>query len=443
MHVRVDRKPPVAYTGATMADKESQKAKLAFLSSDFTISIRDPLWKDIMLSPQFAKLYHLPAVQKLGRIKQLGPAFHIYPGAVHTRLDHSLGVYHVARLMLVSLLRSGQGQGLITRKGMLSFLAAAMLHDLGHFPYAHSLKELPLQEHEHLATTIIQNDDSIKEALNDAGCDIYQVCAIIDDTLPGNSLETNLYRAMLSGTLDPDKLDYLSRDAFFCGVPYGVQDASYIIDQLRLAEMRPAVSSHALGSVEHLLFSKYLMYQNVYWHKGTRAATAMIKKAMLTALRDGAIRPQDLYGMDDEQFFLLPQRIDFPSLALVDNVRDNQLLACRYETGYSEDSPLHRTAKRLDTRLECEERLYLALLPEYPDIKSWEVIVDIPEPISFESDIPIVSDDGTIRPFNTADELFSGPVVDAFARTLRKIRVFVPPQVRSGDVETAIRSTIG
>jgi hypothetical protein len=146
----------------------------------------------------------------------------------------------------------------------------------------------------------------------------------------------------------------------------------------------------------------------------------MIKKAMLTALRDGAIRPQDLYGMDDEQFFLLPQRIDFPSLALVDNVRDNQLLACRYETGYSEDSPLHRTAKRAGHQAGMRKRAVLGPAPRIPGHQELGSDRGHPEPISFESDIPIVSDDGTIRPFNTADELFSGPVVDAFARTLRK-----------------------
>ncbi len=413
-----------------MTDDIRQKENLAFLYGEFTISIRDPLWKDIMLTPGFSRLYHLPAVQKLGRIKQLGPAFHVYPGAVHTRLDHSLGVYHVARLMLASFLRTRQGTELITRRGMISFLAAAMLHDLGHFPYAHSLKELPLKEHEHLAAIIIQEDEQIRLTLGEIGCDMEQVCAIIDDSVPSSSEETSFYRALLSGTLDPDKLDYLSRDAYFCGIPYGVQDTSYIIDRLALVNKMPAISGHALGSVEHLLFSKYLMYQNVYWHKGTRAATAMIKKALLTTLQDGTIKANDLYGIDDEQFFSFPERLSSPSLALISRVKENQLLACRYERRYSDEDPLHRDAKRLEERLNCEWKLYTILSGIYPDLKSWEVIIDIPEPISFESDIPVLdAGGGSTRPFHEVDELFTEPVVKTFASTLRKVRIFVPEYV--------------
>lgn len=421
-----------------MTDTSTQKENLAFLYGDFTISIRDPLWKDIMLTQGFSKLYRLPVVQKLGRIKQLGPAFHVYPGAVHTRLDHSLGVYHVARLMLTSFLRSEQGAKLLTRRGMLAFLAAAMLHDLGHFPYAHSLKELPLEEHEHLAAVIIQKDEQIRRTLEEIGCDVGQVCAIIDDSMPSSSAETSFYRALLSGTLDPDKLDYLSRDAYFCGIPYGVQDASYIIDRLALANRRPAVSSHALGSVEHLLFSKYLMYKNVYWHKGTRAATSMIKKALLTALMEGTITADELYGIDDEQFFRLPEVLHTPAFELVSRVKDNQLLSCRYERQYSETEPLHQRAKRLENRLECEGKLYAALSEAYPQLKSWEVIIDIPEPISFESDIPVLDDNGTTRPFNKVDELFTEPVVQTFASTLRKVRIFGPDYVDASRLAAAV-----
>lgn len=416
----------------------TQRENLAFLYGEFNISIRDPLWKDIMLTEGFSKLYHLPAVQKLGRIKQLGPAFHIYPGAVHTRLDHSLGVYHVARLMLASFLRNEQSAGLITQQGMLSFLAAAMLHDLGHFPYAHSLKDLPLEEHEHLAAMTIENDKQIQRTLEEIGCDIGQVCAIIDDSLPSESEETSFYRALLSGTLDPDKLDYLSRDAYFCGIPYGVQDASYIIDRLILANKMPAVSEHASGSVEHVLFSKYLMYQNVYWHKGTRAATSMIKKALLSALKDNAIQARDLYGMDDEQFFRLPDKVHYPAFELIDRVKDNQLLACRYEQRYSAENRLHVTAKKLEERLDCEWRLYTVLSGIYPQLKAWEVIIDVPEPISFEADIPIISEDGTIKRFCETDELFTVPVVETFATTLRKVRIFVPDYVQAGQLSTIV-----
>ncbi|MDX9985001.1 HD domain-containing protein, partial [Sphaerochaeta sp.] len=282
---------------------------LSSLYGEQQFSIRDPLWKDIRLPVSFKPIIGDPVFQKLGRIKQLGPAFHLYPGAVHTRLDHSLGVYHVGFLILSSLLKQAMhGKSVLpcTEEGMKTFLCACLLHDIGHFPFAHSLKELPLKSHEAIADSLIRQQGSLYKAIRQAGIQGEQVGLIIDERLPCDDKEIELYRNILSGTLDPDKLDYLNRDAFFCGVPYGTQDVSYITDQLTVVDTKLAVSEQAMGSVEHLLFSKYLMYRNVYWHKTTRSATAMIKKAILLSFADGSLDGEDLYGLDDEQFFLLP-----------------------------------------------------------------------------------------------------------------------------------------
>ncbi|MDD3902969.1 MAG: phosphohydrolase, partial [Sphaerochaeta sp.] len=106
---------------------------LASLYAHFDVSIRDPLWKDIHLSSSLKQIYLCSCVQKLGRIKQLGPTFHLYPGAVHTRLDHSLGVYHISYLILTSLLKQALSKGeetLLTEEGMRTFLCASLLHDI-------------------------------------------------------------------------------------------------------------------------------------------------------------------------------------------------------------------------------------------------------------------------------------------------------------------------
>jgi HD superfamily phosphohydrolase len=133
--------------------------KLSSLYTHYNVSIRDPLWKDILLSEELKRIYLTPAVQKLGRIKQLGPTFHLYPGAVHTRLDHSLGVYHISYTILTNLLRQALSRGeetILSEEGMRTFLCAALLHDIGHFPFAHSLKELPLRSHEAIASSLIE-----------------------------------------------------------------------------------------------------------------------------------------------------------------------------------------------------------------------------------------------------------------------------------------------
>ena len=407
---------------------------LASLMSEQMESIRDPLWKDIHLSQQLKRVSSVPCVQKLGRIKQLGPTFHLYPGAVHTRLGHSVGVYHVSSQILIGLLKQAKARTMdipFTEEGMKTFLCASLLHDIGHFPYAHSLKELPLRSHEEVAGFLIEGDEQPRRAIIDAGLDPAMVAAIIDEHRPTQDSEIALYRSLLSGTLDPDKLDYLNRDAFFCGVPYGMQDVSYITDKLVVAGQKVALLEQALPSVEHLLFSKYLMYRNVYWHKTTRSATAMIKKAVLLSLSTKNLNAEQLYTLDDEQFSLLGQEIS-PLFAMV---RDNQLYPCRFEQSFESGSELERNTLGLAERTQFEEELAGRLgVPEH------HVIIDIPEPISFESDIPVLTEGGKLSSFALLDQVFSHDIGRVFTKSLRKFRIFTHPSITTEDLETVLES---
>ena len=234
------------------------------LQRGFTVPVRDPLWGHIYLTPGLAALTESSPFMRLGRIFQLGPAYCAYPGATHTRASHSIGVYYLARRLLISLCE--RGASWLSPRGALSFLAAALLHDLGHFPYTHSLKELALEEHESLSAGIILSEP-VKSLLGKAGADPEFTAAIIDKSITGNQTDTELhfYRQLLSGVLDPDKLDYLNRDARYCGVPYGAQDVDFIYSRLFPHPVRGVeIDSRGIPSVESILFSKYLMYRTVY-----------------------------------------------------------------------------------------------------------------------------------------------------------------------------------
>ena len=137
------------------------------------------------------------------------------------------------------------------------------------------------------------------------GVDPAFVAAIISrGASPPGMPDVDFYQRILSGVLDPDKLDYLNRDAYFCGVPYGIQDVDFILEEIFPDKNTGvAISPKGITALEDILFSKYLMYKTVYWHKTVRIATAMIKKAVAMALKDGAITRGDLYGLDDEEFF--------------------------------------------------------------------------------------------------------------------------------------------
>ena len=403
---------------------------IASLHQDFTYTIRDSIHKDIPLSKGFYRLCNTSMMQKLHRIKQLGPTYLIYPGAHHTRFEHSLGVFHLTRLIIIALLSKKEKIPFtITTEGILSLLCAALLHDVGHFPYAHALKDIIRPDHEAIGASFIEKDLEVRGIIKDIiGTRVNDVCMILDHSRECNNKEILLYRALLSGTLDPDKLDYLSRDAAYCGVPYGVQDTSYIIRQLHIdAKGKICIPIDAIGAVEHLLFSKYLMYKYVYWHKKTRSATSMIKKSVLLALTDRIFTMDDLINLSDESFAsLMLTHLDHPSGLLFQDVHNGQLLSVGADILFNAHNSRHKEVASKIERNEIEQRIYNKLLLHYPTLSLHSVILDIPEDVSFEAHLHISHQDEPSHLFHEVDELFTPSVVDSFTSSLRKFRLFVP-----------------
>lgn len=398
-------------------------------SNLFSHTLRDPLWRDIGLSAPFLELFNSGGMQKLAKIKQLGPTYLLYPGALHTRLNHSLGVYHATKMIISSLLERDNSFK-IDQEYYNALLAAAMLHDIGHFPYAHALKDVVKKDHESLGAAYIGEDSHIVSILQDSiGCSVEMVQLIIDLSLPTTDATLLLFRNLLSGTLDPDKLDYLNRDALFCGVPYGIQDSSYIFRNLRVIDKSEiGLSFDAVGAVEHLLFAKYMMYRNVYWHEVTRSATAMIKKSLLLALQNNDIREESLYYLDDYTFSLMVEKqCNEESLYLFNRVSDGKLLRRKGVLSQRESS----LYQDFTLRSQAEKELYERVKKRYPQLRESEVIIDIPEKISFESDILLSCEDGSTLPFSSVSELFTSEVVHMFSKTLRKISLYLPSYVEN------------
>ncbi|MDR0602331.1 MAG: HD domain-containing protein [Treponema sp.] len=405
------------WTGKSAADRiiPMKDSVRSVLLNGFTEPIRDTLWGHIYLTPGIAALTRSAPFMRLFRIFQLGPVYCVYPGATHTRASHSVGVYHLGRRLLENLLERG-AEDWITPEGALSFLCACLLHDLGHFPYTHSLKELSLKSHEKLTGEIILAEP-VRSLLSAAGADPGLTAAIVDTSLPEGGRELLFYRKLLSGTLDPDKLDYLNRDARFCGVPYGAQDVDFILSRLYPHPERGVdIESRGIPSVESVLFSKYLMYRTVYWHRQVRSATAMIKKALSGFLDSGKIAPEELYDLDDQSLFAL---IKSP-LALA--VREGRLYSAAAEFPWTEEK--HRRLRDIQSRSVCEEELAEKLRKAGVPIENGELIIDVPEPVSFETGL-FVKDEG--RYFAESSSAFQNETVNAFVKSLYTVRVFTAP----------------
>ncbi len=270
-----------------------------------------------------AEIVDAPEFQRLRRVKQLGVAHLVYPGGVHTRFMHALGVYHLVTRALSYLERGGHLDGLdADSAGSLPIVRlGALLHDVGHYAFSHAVEELGPESipgnHEDLAAHFMASGP-IRRVLDRHGP---ETGGRIGDLIRGAS--SHPLRGLVAGSLDLDKIDYLRRDAFFCGVPYGAVDVDRLLGALTLAReekdhpLELAVSEKGIGALETLLFSKYQMYRNVYWHHAVRAATVTFVRLIQAALDIGVLSSEELAGpSDDELLLMVGQRIRSSPAAL-------------------------------------------------------------------------------------------------------------------------------
>lgn len=412
------------------------------LQSGFTEPFRDNIWGHIYMTPALGALCKSASFNRLHHIRQLGPTYLVYPGATHSRAAHSIGVYHIAKKLIFHLLERG-ADAFVSPQGLFSFLCAALLHDIGHFPYTHSLKDLPLEEHETLTGKLILSQE-LKFLVGRTGADPYMTAAIVDHSLPteGNR-EILFYRHLLSGVLDPDKLDYLNRDAYHCGVPYGNQDIDFTLSRLYPdKEQGLLIDSKGIPNIEAILFSKYLMYRSVYWHREVRSATSMMKKCIKRSLTTGAIHPDELYNLDDTSLFTKLAKVDKVSLRMATLVQEGHLWPSIFETPMGIDKSTLQVSWK--TREALEQRLADLFSSELGiTVSVDQLILDIPEPISFETSL-VLYESG--KPFLTGPTVFTMDTMKAFTGNLRVIRIFVESDLHnrlkeSNQLQETLRNT--
>ena len=262
--------------------------------------IRDPLWDNIRVDAAALGLVDTPVFQRLRYVRQLGLAYLVYPGATHTRFEHALGAYHLAGVTLDMLAAEGALGGVPADEPAV-VRAAALLHDVGHYPFSHALEEIGLPHHEELARPLLCAGpvaDALRaHVASDAPERVHAL-------VRGRS--ASALGGLISGSLDLDKIEYLKRDARMCGVPYGEVDVDRLLNAFVVVEDpatgRPAVGvrEKGLSALESLLFAKYQMYRNVYWHHAVRSATAMFKRVVADALRAGVVDARAIAGLTDE-----------------------------------------------------------------------------------------------------------------------------------------------
>lgn len=359
--------------------------------------LRIPPEMDIPVTRRVMRIVDSEPMRRLARVSQLGLVSLVYPGAVHTRLEHSLGVYRSCLLVLRHLSRDAVARDLLSARSAESLVLAALLHDCGHWPFCHPIEDMGLAEipkHELRARRLIEGRELAQLIDEDWECNIDEVLAILERS--GTSDLDRFLASVLSGPIDIDKLDYLIRDSLHAGVPYGRNfDMGRLLSSFCLhpATKCLAISEKGRTAAEMMVFARYVMFSEVYWHHAVRSATAMLQRAVWL-LRD-RLDLVAMFELDDSQWIQRLRRAAEGSLAepLVEGLfgARRQLLKRVAQFNYLEQPAQHQQLahRPYDWLARASE-----LLAQYLSRKtglaltSADVIIDAP-PVKLEVDIRI------------------------------------------------------
>src|SRR5438552_4421893 len=285
-------------------------------------TVRDSTYDLIPLGPREEKLIVTSPFLRLQKVKQLGFVFRVWPGATNTRYEHSLGCYHLAVKALRALLQRGEDGGLagISISSVQTLVVAALLHDIGHYPFSHTIEELgyPIVHHEKVGRSIIENGEIATILEQDYHLSPGRVADFIDPpktkALPPDD---ELLSYLLSGALDVDKLDYLPRDARACNVPYGGVDVERLLGSLRIHPnvngLRRIVVTHkGISPLHSLLHARQEMFDNIYWHHTSRTMQVMLVRAVHDAISAGTLSAEQLVGLADTSLLVLLAKPEMP-----------------------------------------------------------------------------------------------------------------------------------
>ncbi len=274
----------------------------------------DGIYNDIIDSYYF---------QRLRYVKQLGLCYLVFPGANHTRFEHSIGTMFMAREISNSLKIDNEKLQL-----------AALLHDIGHPPFSHGIEDVFYDlykiKHEDLTLKIIKgekpyDDSNIPDILKKYGYDPEE----IGEISIGKSRKNELLSNIISGPIDVDEIDYLRRDAFFCGVTIGNIDYKRIFNTIKIEDNKIVGEEKSITNIESAIITRILMYNSVYFHKTCRIAQKMLGYAYYNN------DDKNIYDLKLNDFEFINKLLNGKSKDMVKNILKRNLYKIVYNNYYS------------------------------------------------------------------------------------------------------------
>jgi uncharacterized protein len=365
--------------------------------------VRDVIWGDVPVDRAVKALLETRAMRRLKGMSQLGFTFGSFPRARHTRLEHAVGVYHLANLTLRRIMESG---AYLEDRDVRCALAAALLLDAGRYPYAASVEGINLPgapTSKELSRRWIEHTDVAKVLRSEWDLEPHNVFRLVSrgDQPPHSLTPTeHLLRDILFGSLNVDGLDCLIRDARGARVPYGLLEVESLIERLRIVghENRAilALDEDGAGMLQSLVFSRYLVYYNVYGHHSLRTPTAMFLRAVQDAVTAGTVTFDELSEQDDAGAFALLEGAAEPessTAALMKRLadRNSYRLALEFDERHPSYSSLIRLREDASWRRRVEEAWSRYLTRYRKGVAGpHDILIDLPKEVHFPIDLRLI-----------------------------------------------------
>ncbi len=402
--------------------------------------VRIPPETDVPLTGRVRQLIDTAEFRRLGRISQLGLVSLVYPAAIHTRFEHSLGVYRLALLYLRQLANDERFSRAIRPQDAEVAIVAALLHDLGHWPFCHPIEDIQLTSvpsHEMFANSFLLEGELADVLREDWGINPRDVVALLSEK--PRDTPTRILSSMLSGPIDIDKMDYLFRDSLHAGVPYGRHfDQQRLLGSLCLNRAGDglAITDKGKTAAELMVFARYVMFSEVYWHHAVRAATAMLQRAFY--LLHAGLDLDALFRMTEGPMLAELERVagDGPARELLQGLfgPTRRLYKRLAQYSFLEQPELyHRLARRPYPWLAaCAERFAALASPAVSLVVApHEILFDAP-PVTREVQFDVevyFPKESRYRPLGEVSPAVRALAQEQFDDYVKRVRIFAHPRV--------------
>jgi HD superfamily phosphohydrolase len=361
--------------------------------------IKDPVHGYVYITRQEKEVIDSYSFQRLHRLRQLAGSEYVYPGANHTRFEHSIGVMYLAGKVVenanISILISEEDQQLVRLAGLL--------HDVGHGPFSHvfeALLDKQNKTHEDMTSWIIKNSE-LKDILNENGYDPNSVGDLAVGKLHRNG--KTFLDQIISSAVDVDKQDFVVRDTHHTGAEYGYIDIFRLIHALDVLEGNLAVDLGALSALESLVIARIESFKSIYFHRVGRAVQIMLAMAMEKANEELGLTdfktPEEYLAMDDYTVWTILKKSE-RSAAIIHDLERRKLLKCAYErTFYERDTIVSSIFGRDTHRRELRNEI-----AREAQVENENVIIDVPTVPSVPYHYSVLTESMEIPVFYKAEE---------------------------------------